>query len=127
MRQPVFAQASEGGAGQGDIAVAASLAVNVQEHAVALDVGDGEMGSFEEPQAAGINRDETGAVDGKANATQDAANLLATEDDGSFFSRCGRARPNRVQVRSRVDSKKNLMPHRAMVKLARAKCFTLIR
>ena len=79
---PVFAQAGEGGGRDGDVAVAAALAVDVQEHAVGLDIGDGKAGPFEEPQTAGVDRDETGAVNRQAHAAEDAPDLLATQNDG---------------------------------------------
>jgi len=82
---PVFAQAIEGGAGEGDVAVAASLAVNVEEHPVALDIGDSEASPLEEPQAAGIDRDQTGAVNGQAHTAEDAADLLTAENDGKLL------------------------------------------
>jgi hypothetical protein len=85
MRSPVFPQELEGVDGQLDVAVLASLAVDVQDQAVAVDVGDAEASPFEEPQPTDVDGDEADAVDGKTNATQDAVDLFATEDDGELL------------------------------------------
>ena len=59
--------------------------MDVQDHAVAVDIGDAEASPFEEPQSTDVDGDEADAVDGKTNAAQDAADLLAAEDDGELL------------------------------------------
>ena len=51
---PVLAEEFQGIHGQRDVAILSALAVDVEQHAVTVDIGDGEPGAFEEPQPAGV-------------------------------------------------------------------------
>lgn len=123
----MFAEQVQGLVGQGNVAVLAALAVDVEQPAVAIDVGDLEAGALEQTQAAGVDGDQTGAVDRQTDAAQDPVPSSRLSTTGSFFSRGGRTRSQIAHSRRRERSQKNLIPHSAMVKLARAKRFTLVR
>jgi len=89
MGAPVLSEDVEGLDGQGDVAVLAGLAVDVKEHPAAVDVGDLKVSAFKQPQAAGVDGDQTGAVDGQANAVQDPLDLLAAQNHGELVLALG--------------------------------------
>ena len=63
VRAPVLAQQMKSGLRQRDIAVLGALAaVDMDHHALTVDIGDFEMAGFVKPQAAGIDGGEIGVV-----------------------------------------------------------------
>ena len=127
MRAPVVAEQREGGRGERDVAVVTALSGHMDEQAGTVHLGHLEAGAFREPQATGIDGDETDPVDGKAHEGEDAPDLLATEDDGQ---RVRLRRTHQRQARERLAERvldEDLMPHSAMVTVARAACWTWVR
>jgi hypothetical protein len=55
------------------------LAMYVHHHPGAIDVGDRQTRSFEQPQPAGINRRQTHAVDRNPHGREHAAHLVTTQ------------------------------------------------
>lgn len=63
MSEPVLAQQMEGRLGQRDVAVLGALtAVDMDHHALAVDVGDFEMPRFVKAQATGVDGGEKDVV-----------------------------------------------------------------
>ena len=61
--EPVLAQQLKSGLRQRDIAVLGALAaVDMDHHALTVDIGDFEMAGFVEPQAAGVDGGEIDVV-----------------------------------------------------------------
>jgi len=57
--------------GQRDVAVASTLAVDVEEQALAIDLRRSEPRSLEQPQPAGVDGGQAGAVDDDAHASEE--------------------------------------------------------
>ena len=77
MGEPVLAQQMESGLRQRDIAVLGALAaVDMDHHALTVDVGDFEMAAFVKTQAAGIDRGEIGVVVQGFNVDQNATDFF---------------------------------------------------
>ena len=69
---PLFPEQLEGPFGQGDVAVARAFAgADVQEHALGIDVGNLQMQTFAQAQAAGINGGQANAVIEGRDLSQD--------------------------------------------------------
>lgn len=72
MRAPVIAQPGKSHHGKRDVTILSSFAVNVQEHPVAVDIGNLQARAFKKAQATRVYRDEAGAVDGKPDTAENA-------------------------------------------------------
>ena len=81
MGAPMIAEQVQGLVGQGNVAILAAFAVDVEQPAVAIDIGDLEASALEQAQATGVDGDQRGAVDRQAESTQDPLHLLAAEHD----------------------------------------------
>ncbi len=78
---PVRAQQGQRVHRQGDVAVAPALAMDVQQPSGAVHVGDLEVGALHQAQPADVDGRQARPVDRQPDATQDAAHLVATQDD----------------------------------------------
>ena len=82
MRGPVLAQQGKRALGQGDVTVFGSFAMtHVEQTARTVDVGDVQVGSFLQPQTAGVDSCQTDFVTWQSDAADDLAHLFAAEDD----------------------------------------------
>ena len=83
MGSPVVTEHGEGTWWQGDVAVLCALAaMDMDDHAGAVDVADLEIESFLDPQAEGVDGPEEGLVVRGANGVDKAAHLVDAEDIG---------------------------------------------
>jgi hypothetical protein len=80
MRAPELTQELERGLGQRDVTILLPFPMNMKRHAGAVDVGNLEMSTFQEPQSTGIDRRQAGAIDGDADFGQNAADFVAAQD-----------------------------------------------
>ena len=86
MGGPVFAEGLERARRQRDEAVLGALAaVDVDHHAGAVDVADLEVEALGEPEAERVDGPEIGAVVGRADGGDEAADLVDGEDVGEAF------------------------------------------
>ena len=99
MGAPVVAQQREGRLRQGHVPVVLSLPGHMDEPTGAVDLGHLEASPFQEPQATGVDRDETDPVDREAHEVENAPDLLATEHDGQ---RVRLRRAHQRQARERL-------------------------
>ena len=77
MSEPVLTQQMEGGLGQRDVAVlGAFAAVDMDHHALAVDIGDFEMAGFVKTQAAGVDGGEKDVVREVFDLGQNASDLF---------------------------------------------------
>ena len=105
MRLPILAQQLERAFGQWHITIFSSFAVtHVYHPARAVDVGDVEIGSLLQSQAAGIDGGETNFVTRQSDERQNLVISSRLRITGSFFSRGARRIPKMDQLRSRVRS-----------------------
>jgi hypothetical protein len=83
VRGPVGAQHLEGAGWEGDVAVLGALAaVDVHEHARAVDVAELEMEGLGEAQSQGVDGPEEGLVVRRAGGVDDAVDLVAAQHVG---------------------------------------------
>ena len=83
MRGPVFAEGLERARRQWDEAVLGPLAaMDVDHHAGGVDVADLEVEALAEPEAQRVDGPEVGAVVGRADGGDEAADLVDGEDVG---------------------------------------------
>jgi len=85
MRPPEFPQHREDLLRQGDVAILLCLAVDVEQHAGAVDVADLQASAFGEAQATGVDRGQAGAVGRDADLLEDRVDLLSAQDHGETF------------------------------------------
>ena len=77
MSEPVLAQQVERGLGQCNVAVLGSLAaVNMDHHALAVDVGDFEVAGFVKAQAAGVDGGKKDVAGKVFDLSQNAADFF---------------------------------------------------
>jgi len=82
MLLPILAQQLQRALRQWDIAVFRAFTVaDVNHHPGAIDVGDVQIDSFLQPQAAGVNGGEADLVAWQFDASQNLAHLFAAQDD----------------------------------------------
>jgi len=62
--------------GERHIPVLVSLAADVEEHAVTVDIGNLQGPAFQQSQAAGVNRGETGTMAEHVNAGEGAPDFI---------------------------------------------------
>jgi hypothetical protein len=85
---PVLAQQRERSFRQGDVTVFGALAVADVNHLPgAVDVGDAQIGSFLQTQAAGVDGAETNFVTRQSDVTENLTHLCEAEDDGQLLLR----------------------------------------
>jgi len=90
MRFPERAQEPEGPSGQRNVAVPIAFAgADMNDHALGVDVAHFQSEGFSEPEAAGIDRGQGGAVVGRRHGRQYLADLLGGEHHGQFELRGG--------------------------------------
>jgi len=89
VRAPVLAQELERGVGERDVAVLASLAVDLDKFAVAVHVGDLKPCAFHEAEAAGVDGGEAGAVHWHPDAIEDPPDLLSAQNNRKLFLTLG--------------------------------------
>lgn len=89
MGSPVISKPRKSHDGKRDVTILASFAVNEQQQPVAVDIGDLQPRPFEKAQATGVDRDEAGAVDGKADTVENAVDFIAGKNDGEFLLALG--------------------------------------
>jgi len=83
MSEPVLAQQMEGRLGQRDVAVLGALtAVDMDHHALAVDIGDFEMPRFVKAQATGVHGGEKDVVGEVFDLGQKASDLFDAQDSG---------------------------------------------
>ncbi len=84
---PLFSEQLQSALGQGDIAVTTAFAgADVQEHALGIDVGNLQIQTFAQAQAAGINGRQANAVIEAFDPLKDLAHFLGREHDRQFES-----------------------------------------
>ena len=82
---PELAQQRQGALGQRDVTIPVALAgAEVQEHPFGINVADGQREPFAQPQAAGINEDQTDAMVQGRHLGQNAAHFGGREHDRQF-------------------------------------------
>src|SRR2546422_6165758 len=81
---PVIAKHVNSRDRKGDVAVAPPFAVDVKEHAAAIDVGELKPCSFEKAQPADIDGGQTRPGDGQPDAVEEDPDFLTAENDGEF-------------------------------------------
>lgn len=75
--QPIAAQELQGRLGKRDVAILGAFAtVDMDHHALAIDIGDFEMESFVQPQAAGVYGGKVGVVVEGFDVGQKASDLI---------------------------------------------------
>ncbi len=80
---PVATEQSQCGVRKGDIAIFGTFAaVDVDQHALALDVGDLQVERLLEPQPAGVDGGEEGVVVRRLHTPEDASDLFHAEHGG---------------------------------------------
>ena len=80
---PVLAQQMKSGVGQRDIAVLGALAaMDMDHHALAIDIGDFQMKSFVKAQTAGVDGGEIDVVVEGFDAGQNASEFIDAQDSG---------------------------------------------
>jgi len=73
----------EGGLGEWDVAILGTFAtVNMNHHAVAIDIGNLEIESFLESEATGVNGGEVGIVLEGFDADKQAPDFFGAKDRG---------------------------------------------
>ena len=78
----VLAQGREERGTEGDLAIAAALALlDAEHHALAIDVADFELARFAAPQARAVQRQQQRAVIEILRAGDEALHLVGAEDD----------------------------------------------
>src|SRR5213595_390677 len=85
MGPPVCAQHLEGRLRQGDVQVFLAFSVDMQEHAPTVHIWDLKMCSLEQPQPTGVGRSQTSVIDRDADFSQNAAYLVAAQDNRQLF------------------------------------------
>src|SRR5712691_3137569 len=127
MGAPVVAQPREERRRQRHVAVAAALAVNVQQHPATVDVGDLDPRAFEQPQAARVDRRQALAVDADAHQSEYLPHLVAAEHGGQPRRRRGPHEAERRPGWCSVCSYRNRIAHNAIVAVVRATCFSFTK
>jgi len=80
---PIATEQVKGGLRKRDISIFCALApVDMDHHAVAIDIGDFEIECFMQPQTAGVDGGKVGIVLEGFNMGQDAADFFNTEIGG---------------------------------------------
>ena len=83
MGQPVAPQDVEGVLGQGDIAILGALApMDVDHHALAVDVADLKIEAFLKPESAGVDGEQECVVVKGGHGAEDSADFVLAEDGG---------------------------------------------
>ena len=83
MSEPVLAQQMEGGLRQRDVAVlGAFAAVDMDHHALTIDVRDFELAGFVKTQAAGVNGGEKDMVGEVFDLGQKTSDFFDAQDGG---------------------------------------------
>jgi hypothetical protein len=78
---PIAAEEVEGRGGERDVAVLGALSpVDMDHHAVGVDIGDFEVETFVKSEAAGVDGGEIGVVLGGFDLGQDAAYFFPAKD-----------------------------------------------
>src|SRR5213593_3646198 len=85
MGPPVCAQHLKGRLRQGDVPVFLAFSVDMQEHAPTIHIWDLKMCSLEQPQPTSVGRSQTSVIDRDADFTQNAAYLVAAQDNRQLF------------------------------------------
>ena len=80
MSFPVLAKDRQSPLGQRDVAVLASLAVNVKLHTRAIHIGNLELYGFAQAQTTRVDRGQAGAVVRNVHTAQDPPHFVTTED-----------------------------------------------
>ena len=85
VRFPLLAQQQERAPGQRNVTILIALAAaDVKEHALGINVAHLQTEPFAQPQAAGINEDQTDPMIQGGDGAEDAAGFGGGEDDGEF-------------------------------------------
>ncbi len=78
---PITAEEVEGGRGEGDVAILGALStVDMDHHPSGIDIGDFEMETFVESQAAGIDGGEIGVILEGFDLGKDGSDFFDAED-----------------------------------------------
>lgn len=54
---------------------------DMNDHALAVDIGDFESGAFGEPKSAGVDGQQTDSINWKADTFEDTPNFIPGEDN----------------------------------------------
>src|SRR6266542_4543296 len=128
MGHPVQSQELQTGIWQWHIPIFATFTcANVNELAFPIDIFDRQADPFQQTQSAGIDRREAYSILLAVNTPQYTPDFPHTQDHGQLFSFGGRRNAKVFHSRPSVRSKKNLIPHKAIVHVARAACFSFLR
>ncbi len=87
MDLPDLAKHGEDRLGQGQSALLVPFADHPQEHLLGIDGGDGQFDGFADPQAAGVDQDETAAIDRLGDRADQAAAVLVASDVGKTLAK----------------------------------------
>ena len=77
----MFSEQEQGAHGDRDDAISLSLAVNMDELAHAIDVLGLKVCAFAQAQSAGVDRDETDAIDSGSDLREDLGDFISREHD----------------------------------------------
>ncbi len=84
MRAPESAQQLQGWRRQWHVTIFLALAMDVQEQAATVHIRHLQPAAFQQAQPAGIDCDQTSAIDGNAHLPQNPAHLGAAQHHGQF-------------------------------------------
>ena len=80
---PVGAENEQEPRREHDVAILSALAIaDADDHSLAVDVGDLQLGDLGDAQAGGIGGHQYGAVLDVSDGRKEASHLVGTEDDG---------------------------------------------
>jgi len=86
MDLPDLAEHSPCRLAQGQDALFVAFADDSKEHPLGVNGGDGQCDSFADPQAAGVDKGETAAVDGLVDRADQAAAVRVASNVGQAFA-----------------------------------------
>jgi len=91
---PELSEEFQGPAREWDIAVLVALASDMEEHAVAVDIGDLEGSAFGQAQTAGIDGGEANPMSEHVDAGEGSSDLLEAQYSGEGFDPLGFDKPD---------------------------------
>ena len=86
---PELSEEFQSAVGQGDVAVLVALASDMEEHAVAVDVGDLQGSAFGQSQPAGVDGGETNPMAEHVDAGEGLSDFIEAQDGGQGLDPLG--------------------------------------